>query len=250
MLVTVIIPTFNRAALITRAIRSVLRQTGDTALDVLVVDDGSVDETASVVADVMTHHPEVRYLYQENAGVSAARSAGLQHLLPQTSFVTFLDSDDVLSEGRLDADLPCFTRNPALDLTYARMSIVSQIDNETLLPTPDAQVTNVVGIHLSCAIFRRELVERIGLFNPELRQSEDTDYLLRIFESGSKFQQTDTLAFYYVRHHQNMTLDRKEAGRCFARALLLSVMRRRKDPSLVLDKPSFELKQLQEIEVD
>ncbi|MFA5649125.1 MAG: glycosyltransferase family A protein [Bacteroidales bacterium] len=247
-MLTVIIPTYNRAHMIGNAIRSLLRQSDAAELDILVIDDGSEDGTDTFIAGLMEVHSQIRYIRQENAGVAAARNTGLLNLLPQTEIVTFLDSDDVSPVGRFAADLPRLINNPTLDLTYARMMIISELNAETLKPTLTARTADVVSIHLSCTLIRRALVERIGLFNTELPQAEDTDYLLRIFESGSQFQQTDTPSLYYVRHQENLTRNTQEAARCFAKAIFLSVRRRRNDPSLSLNKPSFELQALQEME--
>lgn len=249
MHLTVIIPTYNRAQMVGRAIRSVLQQDCPVRLDILVVDDGSTDETAEVVYALMREHGTIRFVRQDHAGVATARNTGLNHLLQQTSFITFLDSDDVYAADRFTVDLAHLLDEPALDLIYARLAVTDQMDDERLVPPPDAKVANVVGMSLAAAIFRRELVQRTGLFDETLRQSEDIDYFLRIFESGSTFRQTDTLAFYHVRHARNMTLDRQEAGQCFARALLMSVIRRRNDPGRVLRMPALDMKLLKEIGV-
>ncbi len=247
MLLTVIIPTFNRADMIGRAIASVLQQSDAIPLDIVIVDDGSIDETASIVASLIALHPEIRYIRQDNAGVSGARNTGLRNLLPQTTLVTFLDSDDALPQRRLSFDLPWLANDATLDLTYARMSIVDDVDHKTLRPTPASRVADVVGIHLSCTILCRRLVEKIGFFNTDLPQAEDIDYLLRIFESGARFKQTDTQSLYHVRHGGNVTLDKKETARCFVKAIFLSIRRRRNNPELVLNMPEFELRPLNEI---
>ena len=247
MKTTVIIPTYNRATHLPRAITSLLRQRDAVDLDILVVDDGSTDETPALLSDLARQHPCIRWLRQPNAGVAGARNAGLANLLPETSFVTFLDSDDVAPPGRFASDLPRLQAGPDAALTYGRMMLVEALDPETLLPTATAKRVEVVGISLACAIFRRALIERIGAFDLALRQSEDTDYLLRAFESGAGFIQTDTLCLYYVRHPGNMTRDTIEAKRSFALAVLKSMQRRRADPGIVLNKPDFVLQPLAEI---
>lgn len=247
MKTSVIIPTFNRAATLPRAINSLLRQRDAAELDILVIDDGSTDETPLLLADLMREHAEIRMLRQPNTGVAGARNAGLAHLLPETEFVTFLDSDDISPPGRFAADLPRLRAAPGVALSYGRMMLVDAIDPETLLPTSTAKRAEIVGIHLSCAIFRRALIERIGSFDLTLRQAEDTDYLLRVFESGAEFSQTETLCVYYLRHRDNMTRNTEEAIRYFALAVLKSIRRRRADPGIVLHKPDFALKSLVEI---
>lgn len=246
MKITVIIPTYNRVATLPRAIESLLRQ-GDAAdLDILVIDDGSTDATPQVLAALTREHRNVRSVRQDNTGVAGARNAGLAHLLPQTQLVSFLDSDDVSPPGRFAAELPRFLADAALDLTYGRMVLVDAIEDGTLTPPPQARRVDVVGISLSAGIFRRRLIDRIGRFDTTLRQAEDTDYLLRIFETETAFLQTDTLCVFYLRHPGNMTRDIPEATRSFAAAIHKSMQRRRANPSIVLRKPQFALQPLQE----
>ncbi len=89
-----------------------MRQRHDADLDILVVDDGSEDATSAVLADLGRKHAEIRIIRRENGGVTAARNTGLANLLPETDFITFLDSDDVSPTGRFAADLPRFEADP------------------------------------------------------------------------------------------------------------------------------------------
>jgi hypothetical protein len=78
-------------------------------------------------------------------------------------------------------------------------------------------------------------------------QAEDTDYILRVFETDTRFVQTDTLCLYYRRHPGNMTARRDETRRFFALALLKSMRRRKADPTRRLVKPDFEVELLREL---
>src|SRR4051794_23095793 len=93
-IVSVVIPAFNHAAFLSAAIKSVLGQS-DSSYELIVVDDGSTDDTRAVVA----RYRQVRYVYQENRGLSAARNAGLR--LSIGAFVVFLDADDILEPQAL-----------------------------------------------------------------------------------------------------------------------------------------------------
>lgn len=241
MLTTVIVPTFNRAGLLARAIESLWRQRDAADLDLLIVDDGSTDETPAIAADLARRMPIVRVVRQENSGVAGARNCGLRHLKAETEIVTFLDSDDVCPPGRFAADQAALEANPSIELTYGLMRLVRAFDPETLMPVAEDARAAFCGIHLSCALMRRGLIERIGAFDTAFRQSEDTDYLLRIFETGTRFLQTRTTTLYYLRHGGNMTADVATASRFFAMALYRSVQRRRADASRVLRTPDFSL---------
>lgn len=253
MKVTVIIPTYNRAAMLSGAIHSLLRQRRDADLDILVIDDGSTDGTAELLQTLAASHPQLRFLKQPtNLGVSQARNRGLAALLPETDVVTFLDSDDLSPPGRFAADLPLLINDPSLDLTYGRMMLVnaSDIDPEALAPTAEARRLELVGIHLSAGLFRRSLIERIGNLCTDLIQAKDTDYLLRIFETGCRFTKTSTLCLYYLRHDSNTTNNNAEARRWFAAALIRSIQRRKANPSLVIRTPGFQIAAHQHSELD
>lgn len=240
MKLTIIIPTYNRVDLLRLAIRSIVRQSTSYVLDILVVDDGSTDGTACYLHDLTRRDPRVRCLRQPNAGVTAARNAGLAALLPDTDLVTFLDSDDVFAPGYLAQTEAHFAQAPALDMTYGRMLMVEDIDPVTLMPPKGARTAAMTAIQLSSAIFRRDLVDRIGGFDEALKQSEDVDYFLRIFETAPKIAQTDQLCLYYRRHTGNMTKNLQEAQRFFSLALLKSMKRRKKDPGMQIVKPRFD----------
>jgi len=245
MKVSVIIPTFNRAHTIPYAIKSLLLQREDIDLDILVVDDGSSDETPKVLAELAQAHTEIRVVTQKNAGVAAARNTGILNLLPDTALVSFLDSDDLSPAGRFAADVSCFVTDPTLEATYGRLMMVSEFDYARLRPAKDARIADIIGVHLSSAIFSQSLIRRIGKFDTDFIQAEDTDYLLRVFETKTKFLQTETPCLYYLRHPGGMTKDVAESKRYFSLAIRKSILRRKADPTIRIVKPDFDVKALQ-----
>ena len=241
MKITFIIPTFNRASFLPMAVRSVFDQHGSYDLDVLIVDDGSTDNTPDVITEICKNYPQVRTVRQENAGISAARNTGLRNLLDETEIVTFLDSDDILPLNRLASDLPLFEENPKLDITYGRMLITDDLDYDAGKPKPDARKMELCSIQLACILMRRHVLDHVGFFDETLRLAEDTDFLFRIFELGFSFQQVDTICVYYLRHTTNITNDGQSMQSSCAHAILKSMKRRRANPALKLVKPEFDL---------
>lgn len=114
--VSVIVPTFNRAALVREAIDSVLAQTF-TSYEIIVVDDGSTDDTASVTA---VYGDRLRYVYTERGGVAHARNVGVRHAAGR--YLTFLDSDDRLYPYALELQVALLERFPAVGMACAEMS--------------------------------------------------------------------------------------------------------------------------------
>lgn len=123
-LVSVIIPTFNRANLCRRAVNSVLGQT-HTNLEVIVVDDGSTDGTEDMIKGMDSR---VRYIRQDNAGVSAARNTGMA--MAEGDFIALLDSDDTWLPWKIEAQLKVLEYFPDAGMVWTDMSAVDENDNE------------------------------------------------------------------------------------------------------------------------
>lgn len=224
---SVIMPVYNREAYIGTAIRSLLRQRDDADLDIVVVDDGSTDRTAAIVAGIAEGDPAVRLVRQDHAGIARARNTGLDNIHSDAELVTFLDSDDASVAGRFAAELRLFREDPDLAMTYSRMTLTEDIDDSLFAPRQGAANCTLHGISLMTAVFRREAIARVGRFDEDLRQSEDLDFLLRFFELPLKYRLVDHVSVLYRRHEGGITKNRDEARRYFLRALLLSARRRR-----------------------
>jgi len=119
--VSVVIPTHNRAYCVFRAIDSVREQTHKN-WEVVLVDDGSTDDTAQVISARYGNDPRVRYLYQTNAGVSAARNAGIRE--SRGDYVALLDSDDVWKPWKLALQLACFRSFPDVGMVWTNFEAV------------------------------------------------------------------------------------------------------------------------------
>lgn len=120
-LVSVVIPTFNRAYCLGRAVDSALQQT-HANMEVVVVDDGSTDDTASTVAAQYGHDSRVRYIHQSNQGVAAARNTGLA--AARGEFVALLDSDDIWRPWKVDVQLAVFNRFPDVGMVWTDMEAI------------------------------------------------------------------------------------------------------------------------------
>ena len=132
-LVSVIVPCHNRADIVGETIESVLAQTYEN-FEIVIVDDGSEDNTAEVVGAYAD--PRILYFYQPNAGLSAARNSGLN--VTAGEFIAFLDSDDVWLEWKLAAQVQLFQRHPEAGLIWSDIntfSVAGKVDGERQLRT-------------------------------------------------------------------------------------------------------------------
>ena len=183
--VAVIIPTYNRRAMVREAIDSVLTQTM-TSFELIVVDDGSTDGTAEDLARLRTEHAKtVRVEHTENRGPAAARNRGVA--MARAPLVAFLDSDDLWAPEKLERHLEFMRANP----DYA----ISQT-NETWIRNgrrvnPGMRHRKRSGdffvdslrtclVSPSAVLMRKELFDSIGGFDEDMRAAEDYDLWLRI----------------------------------------------------------------------
>lgn len=188
--VSVIIPTYNRASSIGNSIQSVLNQTWQN-YEIIVVDDGSTDNTRQVV-DSFTDK-RVRYICMEqNGGASRARNMGIS--LAESEFVAFLDSDDEWMPEKLEKQMQVMLQaSEKVGLVYCRMRGTKK-DGTTLIcpelwrPVEKLQghilfsllVENVIGT--PAMLIRKICIEQAGLFDESLKCIEDWELVLRIAE--------------------------------------------------------------------
>jgi glycosyltransferase involved in cell wall biosynthesis len=237
--VAVIVPLYNRARFIGSALDSLIEQSDACDLSIIVVDDGSTDESPEIVHQYMLRHSMIKMVSTRNQGVTKARNVGLSCIPEDAGFVTFLDSDDISPPGRFAKDLQVFEDQPEIQFTYGLITL-SELLDEQGEPDPHAKQVTVRGISLTAGIYRKALIDRIGRFDESLVQSEDTDYLLRIFETSSQFVQTETICVYYRRHDGNMTRDVFTARRGIMLAMKKAADRRKANPAIVMPRDVFD----------
>jgi len=206
--VSVVIPAYNAAPYVGQAVESVLAQTFDD-LEVIVVDDGSTDDTADVVGRV---GKSARYVHQPNSGVSAARNKGIAE--SSGRYVAFLDADDTWLPEKLDRQLEALAAGPAYGLCHSAF-IVSDVDlrpievrNRRPPGTPLESLLlegNVVGSP-STVICRRDLFDEAGGFDPDLSQCADWDMWVRL-ASLTPFTRLDEPLVRYRQHETSMSSD-------------------------------------------
>lgn len=179
-LISVIIPTYNCAHYLGEAVASVLSQ-AYSAIEVLVVDDGSTDATAQVAAEF---GGRIRYFRQANGGIGAARNSGLAHA--RGDFIAYLDADDLYVPGRLARQMDCLARDPGLDCVQGLMlqfispelgedfAATVRVDTQRALAAPMAGTT----------LIRRDALDRVGPWSTTLTVGTDLDWCARMQEAG------------------------------------------------------------------
>ncbi|MGZ3313215.1 MAG: glycosyltransferase [Caulobacteraceae bacterium] len=196
-LISVIIPVFNGAAFLHKAVASVLSQ-NYSALEIIVVDDGSTDDIEAAVRALPI---DVRFFRQDNGGPASARNRGIRDASGE--FLAFLDVDDLWPQHNLKSLLAALDGSQA-DVALGRGQL-AQLAPETgelcFVGNPEESFPYYIG----AALYRREAFQRIGLFDAEMRYGEDTDWYNRAKEGGLTVQRLDQVSLIVCRHAGNMT---------------------------------------------
>jgi glycosyltransferase involved in cell wall biosynthesis len=195
--VSVIIPTYNRGRFVGKAIESVLDQNFDD-FEVIVVDDGSTDNTHQTL---QRYGNRIRYIYQENAGASAARNTGIK--AARGEWLAFLDSDDEWMPGYLAKQIQRAGEVPGLcmqttDCTFFNLDGRSHTyfemngtlaefkgDDYLVFREPFSFIVKHGPWQVGATIIRVEAIKKAGLFDPNLNLSEDFDLMARVALLGS-----------------------------------------------------------------
>jgi glycosyltransferase involved in cell wall biosynthesis len=189
IVVSVIIPTCNRVALLPEALASVLGQDLDR-IEVLVIDDGSSDGTAAWARTV--DDPRVRFFHQQRQGRSAARNRGLA--AARGEYLALLDDDDLFLPGKLARQSAYLAAHPGVDLVASGVQIVALETGRRITTAPwrshpaltrEALLTGC-RLHTCAVMFRRRLLTRMApWFDPALALAEDWDFYLRAAAAGA-----------------------------------------------------------------
>lgn len=201
-LVSIIIPCYNYGWLLPETLDSVLAQTYPH-WECLIIDDGSTDNSRAVGEEYQVRDARFRYIYQENKGMSAARNHGIREA--RGTYLQFLDSDDLLAPGKLQAQVALLESHPEVDLVYGDMryfrhgapDVLSRSGNmqdEAWVHGVQGQGEELLNALLegnimvsNAPLLRTELLEKVGVFAEELRWVEDWQYWIRCAIAGARF---------------------------------------------------------------
>ncbi len=199
--VSCIVPVFNGERYVAETIESILGQTVPP-LEIIVVDDGSTDGTQEALRPF---GDRIRVLSQENQGPSGARNHGLEE--SRGEFIAFLDADDLWVADKLERQLHLMDARPDLALCSGHIKSfwIDELDHERrqLEHHPYHQSRALLS---PCTVLtRRDVFERVGRFDPELRNGEDTDWFMRAMKLGVVMETLPELLVHRRQHLSNLT---------------------------------------------
>jgi glycosyltransferase involved in cell wall biosynthesis len=200
-LVSVIVPVYNADKYLGEALESIVGQTY-SPIEILVVDDGSTDNSVNVAKSFKS----VEIISRKNNGAAVARNIGLKNC--RGEFIAFLDADDYWVAHKTQRQMSYFYENPGVDCLAGRFrnffetgaSIPSGINKTDFLDDNLGKMPT-----LGTLLVRRNVFDRIGLFNPKLRIENDLDWLIRVRDAGIRLVSLDEILMFRRLHESNLS---------------------------------------------
>ncbi|NJO57486.1 MAG: glycosyltransferase family 2 protein [Richelia sp. RM2_1_2] len=216
---TVVMPAYNAAAYLAQTIESVLSQTF-TNFELLIIDDGSTDNTAIIAEDYQQKDKRVKLLIQSNQGVSATRNQGITS--SNSEYIAFIDADDKWFPDKLALHYQHLEKNPDLGVSYAKVEFLTP-DGKHTRKIAQGRLTKLQPQHflyenptmtVSNLVVRRQIFQKIGCFDCNMNYSEDLDFLFRVACSHWKIEGIDHVLLGYRTTQGGLSsqLDKMEQG--------------------------------------
>ena len=217
-LVTVIVPCYNYAHFLSETLDSVIAQTY-TNWECLIIDDGSTDHTKEVAENYCKKDQRIKYIYQSNQGLSAARNNGIDEA--KGEYIQFLDSDDLITSEKLRHQVTSFSSNEYVDMIYSNYNLMTADGSKQW----GVEATNWISmkhepfqeflhywekgftIPIHAYLFKKTCFSKWGKFNVSLSNHEDLSLQLNFSLHGAKYKMLDEVSSIYRVHASSMAKD-------------------------------------------
>ncbi|OGP88721.1 MAG: hypothetical protein A2031_00190, partial [Deltaproteobacteria bacterium RBG_19FT_COMBO_43_11] len=224
-LVSVIIPVYNAERFVAAAIESVLYQSY-RPLDVIIIDDGSTDGSAAIAKN----YPTLRYIYQPNAGLSAALNKGVAEA--QGNYFAFLDADDLWMENKLALQMSMFEKHPDLDIVFGHHQRFYSSDvNPDQTNGAETEEEILPAFLKGAMLIKRDSFFRVGLFDTTLRVGDFLDWYKRASEIKLKSLMMPDVVLKRRIHDDHLSVRNQHATKDYVRIIKASLDRQRKKDS-------------------
>ena len=220
--ISVVIPVFNGAGYLSEAVNSVLEQI-PTPVEVIVVDDGSTDNTSGVAA---SYGNVICYDRQPHKGISATLNRGIE--MSHGNLIAFIDADDVWLSDKLRKQTSVLQSQPETDMVFG---------HSLFFQSPDMDVEVARKLHIpgnpqpafmkSAMLIRREAFFKVGLFDPAWQVGDFVDWFAKSMEAGLRVHMLPDVVFRRRVHGRNMTIVERSSQIDFVRILKAALDRRR-----------------------
>lgn len=193
--ISVIVPCYNQGLYLAEALESIVAQTY-TQWECIIVNDGSVDNTAEVAILYCKLDRRFKYIFKENGGVASARNAGIA--AASGVYILPLDADDKIGRQYLDLAVDVFDKFPRVKVVYCQAEYFGTKTGPWLLPEPDINSLLLDNMIFCSALFKKAEFDRIGGYNLSLVHGlEDWDFWIKLLRSNDEIIRLNSVQFYY-----------------------------------------------------
>ena len=221
-LISTIIPVFNGGRYIAQAIESILEQ-GYPNTEIIVIDDGSTDNTAAVVKQF---NAPVCYFYQENAGIAATMNHGVRRA--KGDFFSFLDSDDYWLPGKTSKQLDLLRQNPELDMVFGHVKqFYSPELSQEYRQKYACPETPIPGYNSGSMLIRRSSFFKVGKLDEKYEKGMFNDWIMRAKTTGLRSMMLPDIIYMRRIHDANYGILKKDKYVDYVRALKAHLDRQR-----------------------
>ena len=214
--ISIIVPTYNSGHFLEECLASIYQQTGPT-FEIIVVDDGSNDDTK---ARLSRHLQRLQYVYQDNAGVAAARNAGIR--LAKGRYIQFLDADDLLAPCSLELKYLASQQSAPNTISVCKTKCFTELSAAGTPMTGSrwGLPTSSLAMHL-CRLniapphayfLPRSVIDKVGYFKESYKGCEDYDFWLRALGAGFSFEYLNNTEVYYRRSASSKASEKARVG--------------------------------------
>lgn len=220
--ISVIIPACNAEKYLTQALQSVINQTLQP-LEIIVVDDGSTDDTQAVTKEARS---SIRYVRQINQGAGPARNAGVQ--MAQGSLIAFLDADDIWEPDKLAKQMAVLEGNPQLAAVFGYVSqFISPDIDERIAEKIACPAKPMAGIHPGTMLIKKDVFEKVGPFSAAYSSGEFLEWFGRAKELGLHYQMLPDILMQRRIHGSNSVLTNQNNAAEYMKIIKAALDRRR-----------------------
>lgn len=208
-LISCIVPVYNGERYLRETLDSIAAQTYQP-IEIIVVDDGSTDRSAEIVA---AHSAPIRYLRQANSGPTVARNLGISAACGE--YCAFLDADDLWDKQKLERQMARFTAHPELDIciAHAQPFWINELQEEAARLRDHPRSKAVAGYTTGALLAKKNVFLKYGEFNGSLWFGDSMEWFLRLADRGATMEILPEVLLYHRMHKTNHTRRRTNASK-------------------------------------
>lgn len=202
-LISIIIPCYNTASLVSETLDSVLAQTYSN-IEVILVNDGSSDNLEEVLSPFLKEHNNFKYFSQENKGLSGARNSGIK--LANGEYLLCLDADDLIAPTYIQKCVAVLDSRPEVKLVYSRAKFFGAVEGDWDFPPYSFKTLLMVNLIYASAIMRKSDFDKCGPYDERLGFYEDWNLWINMLKDGGDVVLLSEQLFFYRKRYDKTSL--------------------------------------------